>query len=84
MEPSPTAHRPQAPIFAGLGVGQMLSCLTTFAMTLGLPARAGVPAWSPLRPDPPIRPRGKEAWQNYAVYSGALSLRHYKSSRRLP
>jgi hypothetical protein len=84
MEPSPTAHRPQTLIFAGLGVGQILSCFTAFAMTLGPPAQAGVAAWPPPRPDPPTRPRGKDAWHSYAVYSGALSPRRHKSSRRLP
>jgi len=82
MEPSPTAHRPQAPIVAGLGVGRMLSCLTTLAMILGFPTRAG--AVDRLPAAPPAQPRGKEAWHSYAVYSGALSLRHHKSSRSLP
>lgn len=84
MEPSSPPHRPQALIVASLGLGQMLSRLTAFAMTLGLPARAGAGAWAPPRPDPQTRSRGEEAWHSYAVYSGALSLRHHKSSRRLP
>jgi hypothetical protein len=29
-------------------------------------------------------PRTQEAWRSYAVYSGALPLRHYKSPRRHP
>jgi hypothetical protein len=84
MAPSSTVHRPQALIGAGFGLGQMLSCLTMFAMTLGLPGKAGAASRPPPRPDPPARQRGKEAWHSYAVYSGALSLRHYKSSRRHP
>lgn len=84
MEPSPTAHTPQALIVAGLGVGQMLSFLTTFAMPFGRLAWAGARAWLPVRLVPPTRPTCREAWHSYAVYSGALSPRHYKSSRRLP
>jgi hypothetical protein len=83
MEPSPTAHRPQALIVADLGVGQMLSFLTTFAMTLGLLTRARAGAVRPLRPASPARPNRQEAWHSYAVYSGALSPLDHKSSRRL-
>lgn len=84
MEPSSTTHRPQALIGAHFGLGQMLSRLTLFAMTLGLPGKAGAGSRLPPRPDPPATRRDKEAWHSYAVYSGALSLRHYKSSRRHP
>lgn len=84
MEPSSPAHRPQALIVASLSVGQMLSRLTIFAMTLGLSVRTGAGAGRLLRPDLQTRPRGQEAWHSYAVYSGALSLRHFKSSGRVP
>ena len=84
MEPSPTAHHPQTLIFKDFGVGRMLSSLAAFAMTLGLPAQAGVAAWPPPRPGRPTWPRPNEAWRSYAVYSGALSPRHHKSPRRLP
>jgi hypothetical protein len=84
MEPSPTAHRPQTSIVAGLDVDQMLSRLTTIAMRLSRPTRDSVEVWPRLRRSHPARPPRKEAWRSYAVYSGALSLRHYKSSRRLP
>jgi hypothetical protein len=84
MEPSNPPHRPQALIAASLGLGQMLSRLTALAMVLSLPARTGAGAGPLLRPAPQTRWRGKEAWHSYAVYSGALSLRHYKSSRRFP
>jgi hypothetical protein len=83
MEPSPTAHRPQGLIVADLGVGRMLSFLTTFATTLGLLATARAGAVRPPRPAPPAKPNRREAWHSYAVYSGALSPRDHKSSRRL-
>ena len=49
-------------------------CLTMFAMTLGLSRRSGPEAAS----------RRDGSHLSYAVYSGALPLRHYKSPRRKP
>jgi hypothetical protein len=73
MEPPLTALRPQTLIFTGLGMRQPCG-LNNFAIAiaLGLTAPSRAQAWRP--PD---------AWRSYAVYSGALSLRHYKSPRRL-
>jgi hypothetical protein len=84
MEPSPTAHGPQALLFEGLGVGRMVSLVTPFSMAFGRFAQAGAGATRPQSPTPPTRPPREEAWHSYAVYSGALGLHHYKSSRRLP
>ena len=55
-----------------------------FAMVLGRRAREAVGAQPGPRPAPLARPPREEAWLSYAVYSGALSPRQYKSSRRLP
>jgi hypothetical protein len=75
MEPSLAALRPQSLIFTGLGMRQP-SGLNNFAIAIaiafGLTAPSRAQAWRP--PD---------AWRSYAVYSGALSLRHYKPPRRL-
>jgi hypothetical protein len=90
MELSPSTHRPQAPVVASLGLERMLSlgssvftlCQTLFAKAVGPSGRARAMAGQPPRLDPPTTPPSKEAWHSYAVYSGALSLRHHKSSRR--
>jgi hypothetical protein len=53
---------------------------TLFGRSAGAAART-----QPLsRPGLRAKPRTLEAWHSYAVYSGALNLRHYKSSRRHP
>ena len=76
MEPSLTALRPPALIFTGLGLGQMLSSFSKLAAALGLTALARAEAR-------PAAPHHAEAWRSYAVYSGALSPRQYKSPGRL-
>ncbi|HZZ33463.1 MAG TPA: hypothetical protein VFE10_15895 [Phenylobacterium sp.] len=92
MELSPSTHRPQAAVVASLGLDRMLSfgssvftlCQTLFAKAVGPSGRARVMAGQPPRLDPPAKPPREEAWRSYAVYSGALSLRHHKSSGRYP
>jgi len=84
MEHSLTRRRPLELIAAGLGADQTPASLATFAGVLNSLAQILKGLGSPPRPASLTPPRGEEAWRSYAVYSGALSLRHYKSSRRLP
>jgi hypothetical protein len=84
MEPSPTAHRVSAPLDASLGVGRMLSRLTLFFARRGPSVAANRGAVSRARRRPLAEANAPAAWHSYAVYSGALSLRHHKSSRRTP
>jgi predicted MFS family arabinose efflux permease len=58
-------------------------CLFMFAMTFGLAKGVGTEAGLSPMPNPPAKPRGHGIHNSYAIYSGALSLRHRKSPRRL-
>jgi hypothetical protein len=84
MELSSTSRRPQALIVTGLGVGQAPAGQTMFATIPRRLARAVPMARALMTPAPPSGETREEAWHSYAVYSGALSPRHHKSSWRLP
>ena len=89
MEPPLTALRPQTLIFTGLGMRQPcglnnFAIAIAIAIALRLTARSRARAWGSPQEDPPARPRRPDAWRSYAVYSGALSVRDHKSSRRDP
>jgi hypothetical protein len=58
-------------IFTDLSVGRMAFSFTKLATVLGRIALAREEAL-----------QAQPVWRIYAVYSGALSLRQYKSSRR--
>jgi len=72
MERSLTLQQP--PSLGCEGVADATSCLISslIATIFTRPAPAAA------------APRAQEAWRSYAVYSGALPLRHYKSPRRHP
>jgi hypothetical protein len=70
MEPSLTLQQP--PSLGRQGVADATSRL--FSSLLATVFSRPAPA--------PAAPRAQEAWRSYAVYSGALGLRHHKSSRR--
>jgi len=73
MERSLTLQQPFSLRREGVAAAADRLFTSLLAMTLGRRAREAAGA----------RPR-EEAWHSYAVYSGALSPRHHKSSRRLP
>jgi hypothetical protein len=84
MERSLTLQQP--PSLGREGVADATSRLfcSLFATIFSRPGRAAAAVQALSRPNLPAEPRAQEAWHSYAVYSGALSLRHYKSSRRYP
>lgn len=87
MEPPLTALRPQTLIFTGLGMRQpcgLNNFAIAIAIALRLTARSRAQARGSPQEGPPARPRRPDAWRSYAVYSGALSVRDHKSSRRDP
>jgi hypothetical protein len=76
METLQTAYMPHAPPVAALEMGRRLFSLCRSALAA---------AFSPPPPSPPsAKPTRTPPWRSYAVYSGALSVRKYKSIERNP
>jgi hypothetical protein len=76
METLQTAYMPPAPTVAALELGRRLFTVCRSALAVALnPSPQSLPSAKPAR---------TPTWRSYAVYSGALSVRKYKSIGRNP